>query len=150
MQKASRYNLTALLEQVCCYAEPDYNRRNLMRCYFAIAEHMSYNEEETGQELGTALSCLRFLIEALDTMTKTADIDLKVTLSDEPGTIETLDELAEELSEVRDKFKKANHRAGVWYDIYQHLLMMASPLLSEEQKEKHKEFKNRLLESTKE
>lgn len=152
-ESANRYNLTTLLDQVCYYADPEENRRNLMVCYFNIAEHISYTGEgagqETGQETGAALTNLRGLIKALDAMTGDTPAELKVSPSDKPGTIETLNNFAEELREAKQKLKEERHRAATWYDIYQHLWMIVAPVMDPEQKEKHKEFKNRLFESLK-
>lgn len=68
--RANRYNLKALLEQLCYYSNPEENRRNLMQCYFFISRQISRTGEGAGENMGNALSFLSLLIEAIDLMTE--------------------------------------------------------------------------------
>lgn len=143
-ERANRYNLNPLLEQVCYYATPTENRRNLMACYFAIAGQIGYTGEGTGQETGTALSNLRGLIEALDAMTEKAPTGLRVAPEDEPGTLQTLEQYAAEIEATKKKLKRATDQAGKYAELYNHLWQIAAPGLTPEQRQKHKELKSRL------
>lgn len=144
-ERANRYNLTPLLEQVCYYADPTENRRNLMACYFTIAAQTGYIGEGAGHETGAALLTLRRLIEAMDAMAEVAPKGLRVAPEDEPGTRQTLEQYAAEIEATKRKLQRTAAQAGKYADLYNHLWQMAAPGLTPEQQRKHKELKSRLI-----
>lgn len=140
---ANRCDLTALLEAVCHYDRPDNVRRRLMACYFTISRQIAATGEGAGEEAGEMLTTLSLMVEALDLTTPTGEPPLTVT-PDYEATRLTLEEYAAEIEATRKELRTARAKLGLWYDLYEDLRQRATPTLPKEQKQKHKEFKDRI------
>lgn len=143
-EAANRYDLTALLEQVCKYSRPDEVRRHLTACYFTITRQIAATGEGAGAEAAEVLATLSLLIEATDQTTLTDNPPLTVT-PDYEATRRTLEQYAAELEATKKNERIAAKKAGRWADIYHDLWQRAAATLPQEQRAKHKEFKARIM-----
>lgn len=141
---ANGYDLTALLEQVCYYSNPDEVRRHLTACYFTITRQIAATGEGAGAATAEALATLSLLIEATDQTTPTDEPPLTVA-PDYEATRRTLEQYAAELEEMTKNRRIAKAREGRWADIYHDLWQRAAATLPQEQRAKHKEFKARIM-----
>lgn len=140
---ANRYDLTALLEEVCHYDRPDNVRRKLTACYFSISRQIAATGEGAGEEAGEMLTTLSLMVEALDLTTPTREPPLIVT-PDYEATRLTLEAYAAEIEATKEELRTARQMQGRWADLYHDLWQRATPTLPKEQKQKHKEFRNRI------
>lgn len=141
---ANRYDLTALLEAVCHYDRPDNVRRKLTACYFAISRQIAATGEGAGEETGEMLATLSLIIEALDSTATTGEPPLTVA-PDYKATRATLEAYAAEIEATKKEVRTAREKQGRWADIYHDLWQRAAATLPKEQKQKHKEFKARII-----
>lgn len=146
-EAANRYDLTALLEQVCKYSHPDEVRRHLTACYFTITRQIAATGEGAGAEAAEVLATLSLLIEATDQTTPTDEPPLVVGTG---AARLTLEQYAAEIEATKKELTKARNRAGELSDLYNDLWQRAASTLPDKQRAKHKEFKARITGKPKE
>ena len=147
LERANRYDLTELLHTVFFEYSPDELRRDLMSCYFYIADRELYPDEEIVGGMYYKIHSLRMLIEALDNTPEEAGT-LKVVPAEEAAAdTRVINELRADVIETHRRERTASIEAAYWADCLSELRMMVQ--LSEEQQEKYRAFVMRMGETVK-